>query len=848
MNNPLTQISNALERYILSKAKPGNVFAEYYSRTRSRAEFKRQSTSYNAKEIKDWKLAIMSATDPDNPRRGDLMRFYQSLRLDNHLSSVIDTRILRVQRSSFKVVNANGENNNQLRELLERPWFEDLVRYVVGKTFNGTTLIEMFDTNNSGELIRVTEIPQSNFIATKGIIIKEEWDHDGVSYRNGVYADYYLQIGNDYELGMLNELAMIILAKKLGLGSWMSYIEKFGIPPIFVVTERMDDTRLNELFEMLKDFRSNHFGILQGNEKVEISNNNNMDGYQSFKSLNEFADNQISKRVLGGTASTDEKSFTGAALVQERVAQDRYEADKLLFKYYFNTHIRQRLVKLSGIYADFATHTLTWDNQETLSIDKYIDGVQKLSSFYDFDIEEVKNRTGLPITAVKQPLLPMGGDGGGQKKKPNVSLNGIKYVPFTVGASHFVAPFAATWDAAIERLANQIFNGEINPHDLDRDLVLKNYAALNEAAARAYGKKYYEDDIARKMRDNMMRFAGAKAHNLMQQLTELRSISGTKENFIEKAKQTVNLHNETWLNTERQFVGRSAAVILDWQQFQKDKDIYPNLTFRTMLDDSVRDEHAILEGITKPVDDFFWVTNTPPLGWKCRCWLEQTIATVTPENDTPTVNIAPEFAHNPATSGEIFSKFNNYHQSIPQNRRNEAEDNMQAMKQFAPYHRSIETAGNNKVFISDFSDPSDLSDNVKAAKKIADAINKNVYIRPHSFSSNGQKNPELGIATPNKLGDLKTFDPETKKSKNFDGFMQNALKDCNRKGCQYAIIDVTKAPDNFVRDLPRRLSGSLNTGRNKNIQQVIIIKDNSVYKISRKQVGQKDFTTLNDII
>ena len=103
------------------------------------------------------------------------MRFYQSLKLDLHLASVIDTRILRVQRSSYKIVNEKGEENEALKELLERPWFDDLVRLIIGKTFQGTTLIELFDLDETGELSRVSEIPQSNFIPQQGIIINEEF-------------------------------------------------------------------------------------------------------------------------------------------------------------------------------------------------------------------------------------------------------------------------------------------------------------------------------------------------------------------------------------------------------------------------------------------------------------------------------------------------------------------------------------------------------------------------------------------------------------------------------------------------------------------------------------------------
>jgi hypothetical protein len=75
--------------------------------------------------------------------------------------------------------------------------------------------LELFNVNaETLELENVNEIPQSNFIARKGIIVKEEYDDAGVSYREGVFADYYLQVGGDWDLGILNQLAMIVLAKK----------------------------------------------------------------------------------------------------------------------------------------------------------------------------------------------------------------------------------------------------------------------------------------------------------------------------------------------------------------------------------------------------------------------------------------------------------------------------------------------------------------------------------------------------------------------------------------------------------------------------------------------------------
>lgn len=833
----LNRISDAAEKVILSRVKNSSIFSEYYNRSDKKAQWNRQSKNYERKDIEDWKMAVMSATDPENPRRGLLMRFYESLMLDLHLASVIDTRILRVQRSSFKIVDANGKENEELKELLERPWYDELVRLTCLKTFQGTTLIEMFDLDENGELIRVNEIPQSNFIPQKGVVIKEEYDDNGVSYRDGRYKDFYIQIGSDWELGMLNQLAMIVLAKKLGIGSWMNFIEKFGVPPLFAITDRMDTGRRDELFEMLENFRMNHFAVLNGNEKIEMPNNYNVDGYQSFKSLiSDVCNTEISKRVLGGTATTDEKSFVGSAEVQERVAQDRHEADKLLFKYYFNSHIRQRLSKLSSVYSGFANHTLVWDNQETLDIEKYIDGVQKLSSHYEFDIEEVRSRTGLPITGMKQTIQTPGTETTSEKKKTEANLGGI--APF---ASSSIMPsvFAATWDNAIDRLATEIFNGETKPSDLDRDLVLKNYSAINKEAATAWGSDYYEKDITRKMRQNLLQFSGAKSHNLMTKLQQLTKQKLERNEYVDQAKKVVDLHNNAWLETEAQFAARSSASAKDWEQFREDTDIYPNLKFKTWEDNDVRDDHEKLANTVRPLQDPFWNTHTPPLGWRCRCWLEQTDEPTS--INTPNVEVPSEFANNPGVTGEVFKESHSYFQGISKRDSNAVYENTELMKLHIPYSRSIEV-GDKKVLINDFADTKDLQGNINAAKMISNKLRKNVYIRPH-VHVDGYKNPELGIGTRNKKGDLKTFkNIRDGVEVSLSSHIENRSKSASKQGCEYVVFDMSDCPDEkFNKEFYDKIHGTITPKRNRNIKNIMVLRKNKIAKLTRKQVYNRKF-------
>lgn len=51
--------------------------------------------------------------------------------------------------------------------------------------------------------------------------------------------------------------------------------------------------------------------------------------------------------------------------------------------------------------------------------------------------------------------------------------------------------------------------------------------------------------------------------------------------------------------------------------FNSDRLTY--LKYQAILDDRTRPNHAANDGITRPINDPFWATNTPPLGFNCRC-------------------------------------------------------------------------------------------------------------------------------------------------------------------------------------------------------------------------------------
>lgn len=398
MTNPFVKLYDGVSNMFAPKI----TMNDRPSTSSSKANLLLEAQTMQAKSLEEWKTAIMLATDPENPDRNELQKLFDNLLLDNHLSSTIDSRILFCQRSQFKLVNDTGEENTEFSWLFERTWFEDLVRYILMSRYYGNTLIEMFDVDPlTKELAQVDIIPLGYYNTAKKIILRTPGDANGWPYNDTEYANYYFQVGKDRELGMLAQLAPIVLAKKLGLGSWLDYVEKYGVPSLFITTDREDDSRLLQLYQAAENFKSNGFMVGRGQEKFEVGKDTGGGNADNFDKLIERANSEISKRILGGAGLTDEKSFVGSSEIQFRLAKDRFESDKLLVKNVINQQVIPRLIKLSPVYSVLQNHYFEWDIAESLTPEQITNMINTLSANFELDIDEIAEKTGFKILGQK---------------------------------------------------------------------------------------------------------------------------------------------------------------------------------------------------------------------------------------------------------------------------------------------------------------------------------------------------------------------------------------------------------------------------------------------------------------
>lgn len=388
------------------------------------ASITNNATFFVPKTIKDWNNAVQSATDPERPNFLYLQELYDNLKLDAHVQSVIETRVKRVLRSKFDLITAGGEVNEDAKKLLHSPWFESFMEAVVMTKFEGITVIELFDVDENGELVRCKELPKGHLLPKRQEIAKEAGGETGTSYVSGQLKNYYIEVGEMEDLGLLSQIATYILAKKKAMGAFLDYLHKFGVPPIIINTDNYDKDRQAELLQMGVEMHNNHVMVTQGNETFTLGDVPPGGNTTIFFDFIKLMNSEISKAVLGQDGTTENKDGAGtygSLKIMQGVADDRHESDKLFVQNVINKELLPRLPKINSFYAPLTGLYFDWDESDEMEQADYVASAVSLTQAgYELDLDELSNRSGITVKGFRAPFggAPADPEDGAKKKSP----------------------------------------------------------------------------------------------------------------------------------------------------------------------------------------------------------------------------------------------------------------------------------------------------------------------------------------------------------------------------------------------------------------------------------------------
>lgn len=136
----------------------------------------------------------------------------------------------------------------------------------------------------------------------------------------------------------------------------------------------------------------------------------------------------------------------------------------------------------------------------------------------------------------------------------------------------------------------------------------------------------------------------------------------TFEQWRKEAQPIASHQCGAWLRTEYDTAVIRAHQAADWLQFQREKDVLPNLCWVPSTSPNPGKDHRHFWNTILPVDDPFWTQHRPGDRWNCKCSLTSTDEPPTAVPATKSKNDRPQpgLDNNPATDRKLFADTHPY--------------------------------------------------------------------------------------------------------------------------------------------------------------------------------------------
>jgi hypothetical protein len=337
-----------------------------------------------------------------NGNRKTLLGLYEQAVQDAHLISVMQQRTLATLSRPYALSGIEGKALDDAKLALAGSWFMEFLRLAMRSIFYGAGLVQLGPPKPIGGFEGAIGVPETLLLPET-----EEVEVDGskrLRYTDAPYVDWAIPLGKAAEPGLLARAVPLVLAKQQALGGWNKYLEVFGMPFRKAHTDLRDPEQLSRMADMLANMGSAGWGVFDHDDRVEfVQTGTASHNQQGYESLCRFADEQLSKLILGQTMTTDKGGSLAQAQVHERTAQALFRADALWLEDVVNSVLLPRMVRLGMPVA--GVHFAFLPDENALPPEVKLDLVKTLLPHYRIPIPWLKAEFGIALDE-ERPATP----------------------------------------------------------------------------------------------------------------------------------------------------------------------------------------------------------------------------------------------------------------------------------------------------------------------------------------------------------------------------------------------------------------------------------------------------------
>lgn len=611
--------------------------------------------------IQTWFNAVKVAEQQLVPDRRPLYNTYLDVTIDGYLDSLMDKRIRAVKNLAFEWM---GLENDKIKDNLAGPWFLNLLGHIQQRIFWGPTLVE-FELGADGLIELVKLIPRQNVKPEKGVIMLDGYSDSGdsvIHYREGIYKNFIMEIGETRELGKLANVASYVLMKRQNLSDLSRYNEMFGMDlRVYEYDPTKPDAR-REAERSAKEYGSAAYIVLpKGYADVKFIASNKQSSSSAYDTFHNILKNEITISVLGQSLTTGGEGGGSFELGKVHMAVQNEIAleDRIVAEYLINYKLKKDILiphgyPLEGIKGVFKVpDTLAKEIKANMWIALAKAGLPiAKEDFYkefgvpmpgDREVIDVPADAGSPPPADPEPVdpsnptkpsKPAGGAGG--KKLSSGSAHLVQLRAYYANAPLFkngiTLSYTSELDAIINDIIERIRNGSLKPGAVDPALYELVSERLFAAVQKGFGATIdtggdVEVATLKALRENVYRFSGFKNYHFVLEANKLLGdAQGNIKPYDLFRSEILALNKEyniDHLRTEYNHAVATSRMAKKWHKFKDDEGALPLLQFQTVGDGRTRAAHQAFDNVIKPVDDPFWDNWMPPLDYNCRCTVRQ---------------------------------------------------------------------------------------------------------------------------------------------------------------------------------------------------------------------------------
>lgn len=364
-----------------------------------------RSISRTRKDISNWQMALRQADSVENPRRTALIRLYDDILLDAHLSSQWELRRGQTLSTPFSIYQGDEINDDLTRALASMTSVADLNRDILDARAFGHSVVEL-STDNEGRLAE-TLIPRTHVVPEKGYILIQESDTKGIAYRDTKeYGMWILEFGARHDYGLLNKAVPHVLFKKFAEACWSELCEIYGVPPRYLKTDTSDPAMLRRGEEMMRAMGSAAWFILDREEEFQFAQGVSTNG-DVYSNLISLCNNEMSLLISGAVVGQDtvngnrSKEEVGVTLTEKLVQSDRRYLERA-----WNDTVIPAFVRL-GILPQGCRFAFQQEEDTNTLFQMCV----QLLPYKDIDDQYIRDKFGIEVTGTKSSGAMLSAEG-----------------------------------------------------------------------------------------------------------------------------------------------------------------------------------------------------------------------------------------------------------------------------------------------------------------------------------------------------------------------------------------------------------------------------------------------------